>query len=172
MPIRPELRKYYGRAWRDTRARILARAGGRCEQCGVKNHIRVQRAQGWWLDAHNCLNCLIRLRPHHWNFCRCEGHWVTPDGKHTNIEAPRFPAFIRRWVGIILTVAHLNHVAGDDRDENLKALCQWCHLNYDKLHHKETRSDRKDAERPLLGNSSPAPPPAVSIPQRKEYSCE
>ncbi len=56
----------------------------------------------------------------------------------------------RRQVLIVLTVAHLNHVAGDDRDENLLALCQWCHLNYDKLHHKETRSARKDAARPLL----------------------
>jgi 5-methylcytosine-specific restriction endonuclease McrA len=56
----------------------------------------------------------------------------------------------RRTVSIVLTVAHLNHTPGDDREENLMALCQWCHLNYDRLHHKETRSDRKDARRPLL----------------------
>ncbi|MES2135770.1 MAG: hypothetical protein V4502_01750 [Pseudomonadota bacterium] len=51
-------------------------------------------------------------------------------------------------------VAHLNHIAGDDRDENLKALCQWCHLNHDKLHHHETRAARKDAARPLLREAS------------------
>lgn len=61
---------------------------------------------------------------------------------------PRFYHAERR-VRIILTVAHLNHRPGDDRDENLKALCQWCHLNYDKLHHKETRSMRKDARTPI-----------------------
>lgn len=37
---------------------------------------------------------------------------------------------------VILTVAHLNHKPEDCRDENLKALCQKCHLNYDKDFHK------------------------------------
>jgi hypothetical protein len=55
-----------------------------------------------------------------------------------------------RVVRIVLTVAHLNHDPRDNREENLKALCQWCHLNYDKLHHAETRAVRKDAARPLL----------------------
>jgi len=41
-------------------------------------------------------------------------------------------------------------VPGDDRDENLKAYCQWCHLNYDREHHRATRAARKDAARPLL----------------------
>ena len=51
---------------------------------------------------------------------------------------------------IVLTVAHLNHDPADNRDENLKALWQWCHLNWDKLHHAETRAIRKDQARPLL----------------------
>jgi len=54
-----------------------------------------------------------------------------------------------REVRIVLTIAHLNHKAGDDRDENLKALCQWCHLNFDAPHHKWTRSIRKDKARPM-----------------------
>lgn len=33
---------------------------------------------------------------------------------------------------VVLTVAHLNHDTTDNRDENLKALCQSCHLNYDR----------------------------------------
>ena len=55
-----------------------------------------------------------------------------------------------RRIRLVLTIAHLNHISGDDRDENLKALCQWCHLNYDKAHHAETRAIRKDAARPIL----------------------
>jgi hypothetical protein len=68
---------------------------------------------------------------------------------HTGRRAtpPRFSRETR--VRVICTVAHLNHVSGDDRDENLKFLCQWCHLNYDKLHHRETRTRRKDAARPI-----------------------
>ena len=36
---------------------------------------------------------------------------------------------------VVLTVAHLNHDPMDCRDENLKALCQRCHLTYDAKHH-------------------------------------
>jgi hypothetical protein len=53
-------------------------------------------------------------------------------------------------VHIVLTVAHLNHTPGDDRDENLQALCQWCHLTHDLQDHHETRAARKDASRPLI----------------------
>lgn len=33
---------------------------------------------------------------------------------------------------IELAAAHLNHTPGDNRKKNLKALCQRCHLNYDR----------------------------------------
>ena len=32
---------------------------------------------------------------------------------------------------LTLTVAHINHVESDCRDENLVALCAGCHLRYD-----------------------------------------
>lgn len=32
---------------------------------------------------------------------------------------------------VVLTVAHLNHNPSDNRDENLSAMCQRCHNNYD-----------------------------------------
>ena len=38
---------------------------------------------------------------------------------------------------VVLTVAHLNHIPMDVRDENLKALCQRCHLTYDAKHHAQ-----------------------------------
>jgi hypothetical protein len=53
-------------------------------------------------------------------------------------------------IRIVLTVAHLNHVPGDDRDENLQALCQYHHLRLDAEHHRETRATRKDRARPVL----------------------
>ncbi|MEW6497923.1 MAG: HNH endonuclease [Cyanobacteriota bacterium] len=51
----------------------------------------------------------------------------------------------QRWT---LTVAHLNHVPMDCREENLKALCSVCHLAYDLEQHKKTRSGKRyrDAE--------------------------
>lgn len=39
---------------------------------------------------------------------------------------------------VVLTVAHLNHVPEDCDDDNLRAMCQGCHLHYDRDHHAET----------------------------------
>lgn len=40
---------------------------------------------------------------------------------------------------VVLMVAHLNHTPEDCDDTNLKAMCQGCHLHYDKEHHEQTR---------------------------------
>lgn len=135
MPIRKELLQFYGRVWRTvTRPRILARAGNKCEACSIPNSTDVTRIGGCWLDERvtwddgitkqwrDTTGCLLAKRP---------------SGK-------------TRRIRVVLTIAHLNHVAGDDRDENLKAWCQWCHLDYDKRHHAETRAARKDLSRPIL----------------------
>ncbi len=44
---------------------------------------------------------------------------------------------------VVLTVAHLNHVPEDCRDENLKALCQKCHNKYDIKNRLKGIKDRK-----------------------------
>jgi hypothetical protein len=48
---------------------------------------------------------------------------------------------------VVLTVAHLNHDPSDCRPENLKAMCQRCHLRYDAEQHRkhsaETRRRKK-----------------------------
>jgi hypothetical protein len=53
---------------------------------------------------------------------------------------------------VILTVAHLNHMPEDCRDENLVALCQSCHLGYDKEHHERSRA-RNRYGKYVLGDS-------------------
>lgn len=46
---------------------------------------------------------------------------------------------------VVLTVAHLDHTPENCAPENLKAMCQRCHLNYDKEHHAQTAyRTRKD----------------------------
>jgi hypothetical protein len=144
MPIRPELRQFYGREWREvTRPRILARAGNRCESCGVPNHTRATRAMGWWMIA-----------PERWWFTPWRPDQF-PEILWRNVgtaihKGDNFPREICHEVYIVITVAHLNHISGDDRDENLKALCQYHHLAMDVFQHKATRATRKDAARPLL----------------------
>lgn len=50
---------------------------------------------------------------------------------------------------VVLTVAHLNHTPEDCSDENLKAMCQACHLSYDRHHHaknlRATNAAKRDA---------------------------
>jgi len=63
-------------------------------------------------------------------FCGVENHSIVDRGNG-------------RMVKIVLTIAHLNHTPEDCRDENLRALCQQCHLRYDAKHHAETRKNNK-----------------------------
>jgi len=39
---------------------------------------------------------------------------------------------------VVLTTAHLDHTPERCEDTNLKAMCQGCHLHYDKEHHAQT----------------------------------
>lgn len=138
MPIAKHLRHFYGRDWRtSTRPRILARADNRCEQCGAPNNTELTRVAGWWIEW--IVEFGVTPVP----------YWRDEKGvRFGNADAA--PERKSRNIRVVLTIAHLNHVAGDDRDENLKALCQWCHLHYDADHHRETRAIRKDAARPIL----------------------
>jgi hypothetical protein len=139
MPIRPELRHFYRTPeYKAARERVVKRAGNRCEQCGKPNHRRV-----WVYSSKACGQYWTAVKGdgQKWTYCFTG-------------ESGGFKLFGRQWeqvrrIRVVLTVAHLNHTPGDDRDENLKLLCCWCHLNYDKLHHRETRRTRKDAARPM-----------------------
>ncbi len=114
MPIRPDLRQHYGQEWQEeTRPAILERAGNCCERCKVPNHTTIVRIDdpeysGWWFtidgDAFDNSGAL--------------------QGSVRGSEMPP-----PRFVDIVLTIAHVNHTSGDDRPENLLALCQWCHLD-------------------------------------------
>lgn len=118
MPIRKELRRYYtGPIWRAIRARILERAGNKCERCGAPNRVILARNGGWWFDAAN------RIARDERGCERCPAGNFLPN----------------RFVHIVLTIAHLNHDPSDNRDENLAALCQWCHLSHDIRFHVTNR---------------------------------
>jgi hypothetical protein len=41
---------------------------------------------------------------------------------------------------VVLTVAHLDHQPENCADDNLLAMCQGCHLAYDRDHHAATRA--------------------------------
>jgi 5-methylcytosine-specific restriction endonuclease McrA len=44
---------------------------------------------------------------------------------------------------VVLTVAHLDHDTTNNRRENLRALCQRCHLRYDSEYHKKNAANTR-----------------------------
>lgn len=149
MPIPKHLRHFYrGKQYDAWRARLVKRSGNKCEQCRKPNGLSILTVTP--------LNILgLRMA---WTPSGLPNLWRDQNGKpvrrltHWHVLKSLAPG--ARAITVVLTAAHLNHTPGDDRDENGKMLCQWCHLHHDQHEHlkhaKETRLNRKDAARPLL----------------------
>jgi hypothetical protein len=77
--------------------------------------------------------------------CECEGECGrgTHDGRCPNRNG--YPAY-GTGSRVVLTVAHLDHAPENCDDDNLLAMCQGCHLHYDRDHHAETKAATKAAE--------------------------
>jgi hypothetical protein len=87
----------------------------------ISNKIRFERAQGR---------------------CECLGEC----GLHKNyrcVEEHDKKAFFAKG-RVILTVAHLDHQPENCDEQNLRAMCQRCHLRYDADHHKQSRIERQN----------------------------
>ena len=76
--------------------------------------------------------------------CECRGEC----GLHPNqrcIEQHDTPAQFAKGQ-VILTVAHLCHDPRCTEETHLRAMCQRCHLRYDRRHHSQSRARRKDRD--------------------------
>lgn len=75
--------------------------------------------------------------------CECESEC----GLHTTTgrcrEIDRLPALHARG-RVVLTVAHLDHQPENCAPENLRAMCQRCHLRYDSEHHAKSRRTNQE----------------------------
>lgn len=74
--------------------------------------------------------------------CECEGECGrgTHQGRCPNLHL--LPAY-GSGSKVILTTAHLDHTPENCDGDNLKAMCQGCHLHYDREHHAATRATTK-----------------------------
>lgn len=75
---------------------------------------------------------------------RCEGTDQFPDCRAANGEPHP-----ETGSKVVLTVAHLDHTPENCDDDNLRHLCQRCHLAYDHDHH---RANARRTRRARLGN--------------------
>jgi hypothetical protein len=112
MPIRKEMRDKYPPNWKELRVEVRARAGDKCERCGVRNHAMGYRDH------------LGRFVEKDWEFINL---WRLEGGKPLTI---------------VCTVAHLNHRPEDNRLENLAFMCQKCHNGHDAKMRAAGRKER------------------------------
>lgn len=77
--------------------------------------------------------------------CECAGECGRPGcvGRCPNEHGK--PAYGTGSI-VVLTTAHLDHTPENCDPANLKAMCQGCHLHYDREHHAETRKATRAAE--------------------------
>lgn len=69
------------------------------------------------------------------NRCECAGECGDDHGDRCD-AINRQPHPVTGSI-VVLTVAHLDHVPEHVSDENLRAMCQRCHLRYDARHHAD-----------------------------------
>jgi hypothetical protein len=139
VPIRPEMRHLYPppKVWRALRERILERAGNRCEcrgECGARHDGLIcwapNGAMVWrYVYDDPGAGWLESWRP---------GGEGSPTGELEGLD----PSSVR-FVRIVLTISHRDHDPTNNDPENLRALCQRCHLRYDAAHHARTRAETK-----------------------------
>jgi hypothetical protein len=130
-PIRPENRDRYPAEWRAIREAIL------------------ERAEEW---RPGSLAFVAR--------CECEGECGrgTHTGRCPNIDGgqaygtatPAKP----QGSTVVLTVAHLDHTPEHCDPGNLRAMCQGCHLHYDREHHAQTAAATRRAAREAAGQTT------------------
>jgi 5-methylcytosine-specific restriction endonuclease McrA len=126
MPL--DARKYPPNWESEIRPKVLARAEGRCEACGVHNHAVGYRVDGVFYDAY-ADGCLDKRPVNH-----SQAEWAKGILKDTRPD---------KYIAIALTVAHLDHDRENNSMDNLQALCQKCHLDHDRDHNIQTRRQKK-----------------------------
>lgn len=113
----------YPRDWKTIiRPRILERANHCCEQCGSENHK--------WVWYHPSLHYVSSQDVD-------DGvRWYGREEYYLHNSPYEQPA---EGYLVCLTISHTNHNIEDNRDENLLALCQTCHLRHDAKYHAMNR---------------------------------
>lgn len=132
MPISLENKSRYPSDWKQIRSKILERAGNKCEICGVANYELiyrgVYRGKTCWQDMEGNI-------------------FAYPSGEKIGENYVGSVGNEGKLTFVVLTIAHLDHTPENNDPANLKALCQKCHLGYDKdlrrVNSAKTRANKR-----------------------------
>lgn len=124
--------KKYPKNWKsEIRPAILERANNKCEVCGVANYEYIFRCTYFGKECYQT----------------ADGDLFDADNSEPIETYTQFldliPTGQDKAIRVVLTISHLNHNINDNRHENLKAMCQRCHLRYDVKQHKHIRLKKK-----------------------------
>lgn len=87
-------------------------------------------------------------------FCGRPNHvYAYPSGGwfRTREDAERYALPGEKISRIVLTIAHLDHTPENNALDNLRALCQRCHLDWDAPHHAKTAANTRRAKLECAG---------------------
>lgn len=123
MPI--DYKKYPSNWKTEIVPKVKARENNCCAFCGVKNYAVGYRQNSKFIPTAGN-----------------EHHDKAGNGELSYKEARELINHCNEFADdnlilTVLTVAHLDHDISNNDLSNLKALCQKCHLDYDKEHHKK-----------------------------------
>ena len=107
----------------EIRPAILKRADNKCEFCGVDNYAIGYRSEYGWNEIEKSF----------------AGDMIAEDARDMGYKV----------IKIILTIAHLDHDIANNDYANLKALCQKCHLHYDRENHIRNSRNTRNAKKGL-----------------------
>jgi len=132
MPI--DYKKYPANWKTEIRPSILERDMHRCKFCGIENYtIGYRGKDGTFYSVSTILK-----------FLEDSGTDLFAEGEPLHCVADKKP------IKIILTIAHLDHNIENNNFDNLAALCQKDHLDYDKSHHTKNSRETREKKKQLL----------------------
>lgn len=157
MPLTAEQRARYPKDWRSIRGRVMERAGNRCEctgECG---------------DEHAPWGGITGpsgIRESGYRICRApHSRFILRDEHSPAVWEEHNPGEDCDWecetgcraIRCVLTVAHLDQTPENNDMDNLKALCQRCHLRLDRYQHHRNAAATRVRKRSNLDLFTEAP---------------
>lgn len=156
MKLTFEQNKYCGskQEWQYTRKKIHERSQNKCEFCGVDNYsVGKRNEKGVFIPiVSKQSSAPVKYATYKEALfdAKCWNEIVVSDAEEEGVKPPKKPPYFV----IVLTVAHLDHDATNNDLQNLKHLCQKCHLQHDATQHvknaRETLKQKKQLTNTLF----------------------